>query len=135
MSTYKDLFMRYMDREGVKYTDVRENVVRVTYSGDNMKSIPVYVIFDKDGDPMVQLQCWEIMNFNNKEGEAMVACNELNAKYRWIKFYMDKDNDIIAECDAYIDAATCGEECLKLVKRVVNITDDAYPVLARAMWA
>ena len=134
MANYKQLFMSYMDKEGIKYTDRGDNVVKVVYSGDNLKSIPVYVFFDKDGGPMVQLRCWEIANFKDKEAKALIACNEMNSTYRWVKFYLDKDADIISECDAYLDEYTCGEECLNLVRRVVNITDDAYPTFAKAMW-
>ena len=135
MANYKQLFMRYMDQEGIKYTDTDDFVVKVVYTGDNLKSIPVFVFFDKDGDPLVQLKCWEIANFKNKEAKAMIACNQMNKEWRWIKFYLDDDADIIAGCDAYIDEATCGSECLSLVRRMVNIVDDAYPTFGRALWS
>lgn len=135
MANYKELFIAHMDAKGVKYMDKGENVVRVAYSGDNLQSIPVFVFFDKDGDPMVQFKCWEIANFNGAVDAGIRACNALNAKYRWVKFYLDKDNDVICECDAYIDVGTCGSECLSLVQRVVNIADDAYPDLMRARYA
>jgi len=134
MANYKQLFMRYMDQEGIKYTDTDDYVVKVVYTGDNLKSIPVFVFFDKDGDPLVQLKCWEIANFKNKEAKAMIACNQMNKEWRWIKFYLDDDADIIAGCDAYIDEATCGSECLSLVRRMVNIVDDAYPTFGKALW-
>ena len=134
MANFKQLFMRYMDAEGIKYVDRDEYVVKVTYSGDNLKSIPVFVFFDEDGDPIVQFKCWDIANFKDKESKGILACNEMNAHYRWVKFYLDKDADIVASIDAYIDDLTCGEECMKLVRRVVNITDEAYPTFARAMW-
>ena len=38
MANYKNLFMRYMDRNNIKYTDVKENVVKVVYTGDNLKT-------------------------------------------------------------------------------------------------
>ena len=135
MANYKSMFMRYMDVNGIKYVDRDEFVVKVTYSGDNLKSIPVFVFFDKDGDPMVQFKCWEIANFKGKEGQGIFACNEMNKEYRWVKFFLDEDADIIASVDAYIDYASCGEECMNLVRRVVNITDEAYPTFARALWA
>lgn len=135
MATYKELFMRYMDREGVKYQDRNEFCVKVTYTGDNLKSIPVLVFFDEDGDPIVQFKCWDIANFKNKEDAGIRACNEANTKYRWVKFNIDSDFDVVASIDAYIDAGTCGQECLSLVKRVVNITDGAYPIFAKALWA
>ncbi len=135
MANYKKLFMNYMDANGIKYTDRDNNVVRVSYNGDNLQSIPVYVFFDKEGKPLVQFRCWEIANFNNKAEQAYRVCNELNATYRWVKFYMDKDSDIICECDAYIDENTCGSVCMNMVRRVVNITDEAYPDLMRARFA
>lgn len=135
MANYKRLFMQHMDREGIKYTDQDDFVVKVVYTGDNLKSIPVFVFFDKDGDPLVQLKCWEIANFKNKEAKAMIACNQVNKEWRWIKFYIDDDADIVAGCDAYIDEATCGSECLSLVRRMVNIVDDAYPTFGKALWS
>ena len=51
MGMYKNLYMQYMDIEGIKYTNQDGERVRVSYSGDNKDSIPVYVIFDKDGSP------------------------------------------------------------------------------------
>ena len=134
MANYKRLFLRQMDSKGIKYEDKDDFIVKVTFSGDNLKSIPVYVFFDKDGDPMVQFKCWNIANFKGKEDKGIVACNKLNAEYRWVKYYLDSDADVVASLDGYIDEMTCGDECIKLVSRVVNITDDAYPTFARAMW-
>ncbi len=135
MPNYKRLFMEHMDREGVRYVDKDEFVVSVTYNGDNLKSIPVFVFFDKDGDPLVQFKCWSIANFKGKEAGGILACNEMNKTYRWVKFYLDDDADIVASIDAYVNEYTCGSECLSLVRRVVNITDEAYRTFARYVFA
>ena len=135
MANYKQLFMNYMDREGIKYVDRDDFVVKITYSGDNLKTIPIYVFFDEDGDPLVQFKCWDIAEFKGKEAKGIITCNSVNKQYRWVKFYLDDDADVVASIDAYIDADTCGSECLSLVRRIVNITDDVYPEFAKAMWA
>ena len=49
-----------------------------------------------------------------------------------MKFYVDTDRDTRAELDAIIDPQTVGQECLALVRRMVNIVDDAYPILMAA---
>ncbi len=134
MANYKKVFMKYMDSKGIKYTETDTYVVRVSYSGDNMTKIPVYVFFDSDGDPIVQFKCWEIANFKDKLAEGLIVCNMLNAKYRWVKFYLDDDRDVVCTCDAVLDIDTCGPECLSLVNRVVNITDESYPDLMRALF-
>jgi hypothetical protein len=136
MANYKNLFMHYMDSNGIKYTDVKENVVKVVYTGDNLKTIPVFVIFDKDGDPLVTFKCWDIANFKDeKMAGGVIGCNQLNKEYRWVKFYLDDDCDVVAQIDAYVDAETCGFECSSLVKRMVNIIDEGYPTFMRALWS
>ena len=135
MSQFKELFMKHMDEVGVKYTDFNENVVKVVYNGKNLRAIPVFVIFDKNGNGAIELKCFEVANFKDKEAKALVACNELNSKYRWVKFYLNNDAEIVVDGDAILDAASAGEECLVMVKKVVDITDDAYPVFAKALWA
>ena len=134
MANYKNLFMRYMDDEGIKYTDVKENVVKVVYTGDNLKSIPIFVFFDKDGDPLVSFKCWEIANFKDKEAVGIITCNQLNNQYRWVTFYVDDDADVITQIDSYVDENTCGPICMSLVRRMVNIVDEAYPEFMRALW-
>ncbi|MBQ4099496.1 MAG: YbjN domain-containing protein [Clostridia bacterium] len=135
MVEFAQLFTEHMDAKGVKYTVKSENVVNVTYNGDNKDEISIYVVFDKDGDGLVELKCWDVEKFKNKKDSALKVCNDLNLKYRWVKFYVDDDDDVIVSMDAIIDRSTCGAECLSLVLRLVNILDDAYPEIAKARWA
>ncbi len=136
MANYKKLFLNHLDAKGIKYDDRDEFHVVISYSGDNIRSIRIHVSFDKDGEGMVQLYAWDIGNFSgDKLAKGLITCNELNAKYRWVKFYLDKDKDVCVSLDAYIDEHTVGEECLNLVRRMVNISDEAYPLFMKALWA
>lgn len=134
MADYKQLFIQHMIQEGIKYSEVNDHAVKVVYSGDNLQTIKIIVIFDEDGDPLVSVRCWEIANFKDKLAEGYIATNKLNSEYRWVKYYLDKDYDVVASIDAYVDEATCGSECLSLVRRMVNIIDDSYPVFMRAIY-
>ena len=136
MADYKSPYLRYMDTKGIKYNDRGDNTVMVKYTGDNLKTISILVLFDKDGDNLVQFACWEIARFNDdKYAAGMITCNSMNAKFRWVKFYIDEDKDIRAEMDAYVDLGTVGEECSHLVSRMVNIIDEAYPEFMKALYA
>ncbi|MEA5039362.1 MAG: YbjN domain-containing protein [Clostridiaceae bacterium] len=136
MADYKAAFLQYMDQKEIKYADANENVVRVAYSGDNLKSIPIFVFFDKDGDNLVQFACWEIATFpDDKYAAGLLTCNALNSKFRWVKFYLDADKCIRAEMDAYVQLETVGEACSQLVRRMVGIIDEAYPDLMKALWS
>jgi hypothetical protein len=136
MADYKNLFTRFLDRNDIKYSEPKDNVVKVVYTGDNLKTIPIFVFFDADGDPLVSLKCWEIANFRDeKYASGIIACNDLNKEYRWVCFYIDDDHDVVAQIDAYVDEETCGNICTSLVKRMVNIIDDGYPKIMEALWS
>ena len=76
---------------------------------------------------------------NNKE-KGIEICNSLNCEYRWLRFYVDDDCDVVVSIDAvlgedsYLDDA-CGEMCMFYLKRVISILDEAYPQIAKARWA
>lgn len=140
MASYKELVMAYLDGQGVKYckardTQGRDNVICIDYTGDNLKTIPVYVFFDPDGEPMVKLKCWDIASFKGeKRASGINACNELNSEYRWTRFYIDKDCDVIAQVDAYVDTDSCGSTCKFLADLMTNIIDKGYPIFMKALY-
>ena len=131
MANYKSACENYLDRQGIKYTEVKDNVLRIVYNADNMNSIKILVIFDKDGDDDIAFRCFEITPFKDREAAGMVVCNELNNQYRWVKFCIDKDSDIVCEADAIVDMDSVGPEVMRIVKLMVNIVDKAYPTIMK----
>lgn len=129
-------FCKHMDDKGIKYRTVDERCVRISYNGDNISSVVVHVIFDKDGGHTVTFRDWEICSFkdDSKYAKGLIVCNAMNAQYRWVKFYLDDDRDVVAQCDAVVDEDTVGKECMELVLRLVNIVDEAYPNFMKALW-
>ena len=67
--------------------------------------------------------------------QALITCNRCNKRFRWVKFYIDDDNDLIVEADGIIDEMTVGEECIELLFRTVSILDDSYGDFMKAIWA
>ena len=135
MTNYKEACMAYLDAQGIKYQDRNDHVISVGYSCENIHSLDVYLFFDKDGDGLVQLSTWGFAKFSEKNyAKGLISCNEMNSQYRWVKFYLDSDRDVFATIDARIDMQTVGEECYELIRRMVNIVDNAYPVFMKAVW-
>lgn len=134
MANFKQLYMDYIKREGIHAEDVKKNVVKVTYKGNHLPQIPIFLYFEENGDPFVAVKCWEIINFGGHAELGITVCNKQNEKYRWVKFYIDHDDDVIAELDAYVDEQNCGFVCSALVHRMVSVVDGAYPEFVNALW-
>lgn len=128
MTDYKQNYLDYMDSKGIRYIDHDRYHVEVRYSGDNLQSIPVHVVFDRDGEDNVALACVKIFSYPSDALTAgAIACSLMNKKYRWVKFYIDDDGDVRCEMDALIDPVFVGNECTEMVRKMVRIIDEAYP--------
>ena len=135
MSVYFDRATNYLQQQGIKFTTKDDLQITVTYNTENLPHVKVLVFFDDDGTNMFTTRTWEIASFKGKEAAGYALCNELNGQYRWGKFFVDKDSDLCFQSDAWVSEATCGEETLYIIRRIVGIVNDAYPKIARARFA
>ena len=67
--------------------------------------------------------------------DVILVCNELNAKFKWVKFYVDSDHDLMLEDDAILTAENAAEEVFELMLRMIKICDDAKPAIMKAIYA
>ena len=133
--TYKNEFMRYMSREGLKYQEKGAHVVKVGYKMDNL-TVELFVHFDEDGDNYVSIHSYNIGSFSgNNQAKAIYICNEMNKRYKWVRFYMDDDSDVIADADAIVDMNSVGASLVELCMRMVTVIDEAYPVFMKIRWS
>ena len=136
MSRYASLFKAYMDQKGIRYSENADGDLRVSYNADNVKTVEVLLFFDKNGDKYVAFYCLSIGSFTKDQyAKALVVCNTMNKKYRWMKFFIDENYQIVVKADAILDEETCGEECIEYVRRIVGIVDDVYPDFMKARWS
>lgn len=134
MPKYKQIFMRGLQEKRIAFTDFNERQVRIVYTGNNLKSIPIHISFDEDDDRDCELFCLEIANFNDKVGEGLVLCNSLNEQYRWVRFYLDDDNDLVVAADGDFSENFVCDDNLVNIQRLVNAIDLAYPQIAQELW-
>ncbi len=62
---------------------------------------------------------------------------DLNSKYRFAKFTIDKNGGICAQWDMVdnIPFVAIGKVAIEIVLRMWNIIDDAYPEIMKMLWA
>ena len=136
MGVIMEMTKAFLDSKGVKYSNVRENLITITYSCDNIDTVKTYVLFD-DNDRTVGIKAFDICKIPKDKVDSLYKiCSELNEQYRWVKFYVEeRDNTITAEDDAVVQADTAGDEIFELVRRLIRIVDEVYPELMKALWS
>ena len=108
-------------------------------NGDNMNDIAVYVGFIVKGanEPiLITINNFDLPNFSGAHAAGVEACNQINND-DLVKFYIDEDEDAIAQASLFFNAykIPCDfspELVLTVATTVALAVDDAYPILQRA---
>ena len=103
-----------------------------------VKNGPPYRIqfISRDDDNDVAVRIFSLIHVESSQIEKVLpAINEVNTKYRYVKFVIDKDGDINVEYDFLVKALNVDNCAEEIVIRFVKILDEAYPVLMHALWA
>ena len=137
MANYKSQFLRYIGLQGIKYSELDNTTVSIVYAGEKAPSISILVSFDADGNNYSEFGCYSIgaVKKDEKYANAIVLCNDLNKQYRWVKFFVDDNRNIVAKADAILEYSSAGSTCLEMVTRLVSIIDSCYPDFMKLMWS
>ena len=127
----------FFDSIGLKYGINGDNseIIETGLGGfDNISSVRVIFFFD-DNEHSVHLIAPQIVKVpESKKANIYRLINEINQKYRWVKFYMNSEGNVMIDADCILDMETCGQECLEIMQRTADIANDAYPILMREIW-
>lgn len=121
----REAFAKKLDAEKIKYDLHQEKpIVYISYKGDNFDGLTFTFIFDDDGKSFA-LRVFSIEKFTPDQlPDAYEFCNSMCYAYRWLRFYVDSDNEFTAALDAVIDENNTGDVCYELLSRSVSIVDD-----------
>ena len=134
-----ELFINELEERELTYEPVRvledgDELVQLGAKLDNT-FVHLIILFDADEDA-VAIRCFDLVRVSEEQyPKAMMSCNALNDRMRWVKFCIDKERNVQAAVDAVIDDTNAGKVTMTLVMRMASIIDDAYPVINKAIWS
>ncbi len=95
-------------------------VAKIFFSGDQGKYMSIYLVYERVPA--------------DKVADVIFVCNELNSHYKWVTFYVDKDNDVVLHDDAILTPNTAADEAFELLLRLIKIGDEVKPQIMRAIY-
>lgn len=96
-------------------------VVKMFFSGEDGAYLSLYLVYERVPE--------------EKLPDAIYVCNDLNCQYKWVTFYVDRDNDIVLHDDAILSVANAAEEAFELLVRICKIGEDIKPTVMRTIYA
>ena len=128
-----------LEAKGLKY-QVHEiggmSLIDCGFGGENCSVRVNFPSADEDCDvKIISLPIAKYPKARLSEGYELM--NALNAKYRFVKWVIDRDGDIHVEFDMLSDTppVILGDLALEAFLRMVKIADDAYPTIMRKIWS
>ena len=128
-----------LTERGLKFEHVDQYdnpMISLNFGGGDFSytHIAIHLVFDLDGTS-AQVLSSPIANVPaDKTAKMLFVLNECNNRFRWVKFYLDGDNDIVANGDVIFDEQNAGEACVELIMRTASIIDDAYADIMKGIW-
>lgn len=129
-----ELFKNYLEERDLTCesgtTSNGDSVIEFPYQGKNYKLffegpngcyLSLFLVFEHVPD--------------EKIADVIFTCNDLNCDYKWITFYVDKENDIVLHDDAILTIDNAADEAFELLLRMLKISEDVKPKLMRAIYA
>ena len=95
--------------------------VKCIFSGDDGKYLSVYLLFESVPSDNI--------------AQAILLCNTLNTKYKWVTFYVDEDNDLMLHDDAILTPSNAAEEAMEILIRLIKLSRDLKPEIMKEIYA
>ncbi|MBQ8150885.1 MAG: YbjN domain-containing protein [Clostridia bacterium] len=124
------------DEKGVKYRIDERGEVSSVEAGFTIENGPNVIIrfISTDDDNDVAIRVLQLLKVTDAKRDSMLtAINQLNDKFRFLKFVMDDNGNVSVENDLCLCAENVGDICFEIFVRSLKIIKDAYPVLMRAL--
>lgn len=116
-------FKSGIDNDGDSYIFFPYNGknAQLFFTAEDGKYLSIYLCFEKVPE--------------DKVTDVIFACNEMNIRFKWVTFYVDKDNDVMLHLDELLSVEHAEDEAFELLLRLFNICDDAKPIIMKAIYA
>ncbi len=81
------------------------------------------LFFDGDGESF-SLKIFSLRKFKKEHlPDVYDFCNAMHKEWRWIRFYVDGEDELTADIDAIINLDNCVKVTFEVLSRIENITN------------
>ena len=109
-------------------------VLKAGVKGKNCLYEFLFIKSDDIGND-VAVRVFDFVKFPKEQmAAACETLNDLQITYRFVRFSLREDGNVIVEYDFPAEYAPIGEGAAEIMIRLTQILDQCYPVLMKAIW-
>ena len=130
----------YLQTKGIrcKIDELEDaSIIRIPFSGKNVTNIILY-LQSRDASMAVSIRTMPLARVPEDRTAALLqVLNACNQKFRYLKFIMNNERDILAVYDiaAHRSVEDNGPVCEEILARSMAILDECHPEIMKAIYA
>ena len=134
----EEIYEAFQDAELHCETDENDEGHTYVRAGISTKLTSFSMLFiSTDDDNDVSMRIFNFVRFDEeKRGSVLFAANKLNRMFRYVKFFVDfDDNTVTVAMDFPVSCDNVGQTAIEILFRMMDISDEAYSEFMKAIWA
>ena len=136
-----------LDKQEMKYgedvsEDGEDHIIRMRQQLDNGSVVSIAIVVTENGDTndFIKIKYFGLVRLEeNSDRTAFIEkLNEWNSAYRYVKFAVDDEQDVVVDIDLPLDLHTGvfqAENSMAMVGVGLQVLEEVYPALMKLRWA
>ena len=136
-----------LDKQEMKYgedvsEDGEDHIIRMRQQLDNGSVVSIAIVVTENGDTndFIKIKYFALVRLEeNSDRTAFIEkLNEWNSAYRYVKFAVDDEQDVVVDIDLPLDLHTGvfqAENFMAMVGVGLQVLEEVYPALMKLRWA
>ena len=136
-----------LDKQNMKYgVDVTEDgedqIIRMRQQLDNGSVVSIAVVVTEKGDTndFIKIKYFGLVRLDENSDEKVFheKLNEWNSQYRYVKFVVDDERDVVVDIDLPLDlhdGVFQADSFMAMVGVGLQVLEEVYPELMKLRWA
>ena len=135
-----------LDKQEMKYgedvsEDGEDHIIRMRQQLDNGSVVSIAIVVTENGDTndFIKIKYFGLVRLEeNSDRTAFIEkLNEWNSAYRYVKFAVDDEQDVVVDIDLPLDLHTGvfqAENFMAMVGVGLQVLEEVYPALMKLRW-
>ena len=136
-----------LDKQDMKYgedvtEDGEEQIIRMRQQLDNGSDVSIAVVVTEKGDTndFIKIKYFGLVRLDENSDEKAFheKLNEWNSQYRYVKFVVDDERDVVVDIDLPLDlhdGIFQPDSFMAMVGVGLQVLEEVYPELMKLRWA
>ncbi len=135
MKKYMQKIINTLNDWDFHFNVIDEDGVVVNLRGDHCPHMSIVITCTElSNTTVLNISVPKIVSLSNKISDALPILNEINREYRWAKFVIDENQDLLCSLESHINEEDFLYQFRLMFLVITTAIDETYPKFMKLIW-